>query len=297
MINGELVTTRLTDINTGWEEFVEHSYYDDWAGDRYKTDELGNPLSPYHSWNKRTLPKPTGKSWKEKYTWACTPRWDRTVVESGCYARLQMTAMAQKLPVNDFIEATGHSLRMHIPKGAAPEFGVEWLVPEVWNAIERNRSRAYHYVFSQLVGLANLLEAYKLLKAGETKVAAVAPEKLESMIPTDERRSVGWWGAGRGWLTHHLVMDGGKIVNYQICTPSTINASPRDPFDQPGPYEEAVMNTPIIEDTTDPSKFTSIDMLRTIRSFDPCMPCTTHVYTEEGTVVREVNTCSCGADD
>jgi hydrogenase large subunit len=108
--------------------------------------------------------------------------------------------------------------------------------------------------------------------------------------------SVGWWGAGRGWLTHHLVTEHGKIVNYQICTPSTINASPRDPWDQPGPYEEAVMNTPIIEDVSDPSKFTSVDMLRAIRSFDPCMPCTTHTATGEGTVVREVNTCSCGAD-
>jgi hydrogenase large subunit len=296
VIDGELVTTRLTDINTGWEEFVEHSYYDEWAGDRYKTDPLGNPLSPYHSWNKRTLPKPMGKSWKEKYTWACTPRWDRTAVEAGAYARLQMTALAKKLPANDFIEPTGHSVKMQVPKGLTPEAEVEWHVPEVWNAFERNRGRAYHYLFSQLVGLSNLLEAYKLFKAGERRVSAVPPGELDRHIPKDERRSVGWWGAGRGWLTHHLVMDGGKVVNYQICTPSTINASPRDPFDQPGPYEEAVMNTPIIEDTSDPSKFTSIDMLRTIRSFDPCMPCTTHVHTAHGTVTREVNTCSCGVE-
>jgi hydrogenase large subunit len=296
VIDGELVTTRLTDINTGWEEFVEHSYYDDWAGDRYVTDPIGNPLSPYHSWNKRTLPKPTGKNWKEKYTWACTPRWDRTTVEAGAYARLLMTAKAQKLRPNDFIESTGNSLRMHVPKGLTPETELEWRVPEVWNAFERNRGRAYHYLFSQLVGLANLLEAYKLFKTGERRVASVPPTELDRHIPKDERRSVGWWGAGRGWLTHHLVMDGGKIVNYQICTPSTINASPRDPFDQPGAYEEAVMNTPIIEDTSDPSKFTSIDMLRTIRSFDPCMPCTTHVHTAHGTVTREVNTCSCGVD-
>lgn len=296
VVDGKLVTTRLTDINTGWEEFVEHSYYEEWAGDRYATDQLGNPLSPYHPWNKRTLPSPTGKNWKEKYTWACTPRWDRTAVEAGAYARLQMTALAQKLPNNPFVEATGHSLRMHIPKGITPEAEVEWHVPEVWNAFERNRGRAYHYVFSQLVGLANLLEAYKLMKQGEKTVAAVSAGDLDRHMPKDERRSVGWWGAGRGWLTHHLVMDQGKIVNYQICTPSTINASPRDPWDQPGPYEEAVMNTPIIEDISDPSKFTSIDMLRTIRSFDPCMPCTTHVDTGQGTVVREVNTCSCGAD-
>ncbi|CAN5196277.1 nickel-dependent hydrogenase large subunit [soil metagenome] len=298
VIDGELVTTRLTDINIGWEEFVEHSYYDEWDAQepRYRTDPSGNPISPYHAWNKRTLPKPTGKSWKDKYTWACTPRWDRKVVEAGAYARLLMTAKAQKLPPNEFIEPTGTSLKMHIPKGLTAGVDVEWHVPETWNALERNRGRAYHYVFSQLVGLANLLEAYRLFHSGEKRVAAVSPGELDKHIPKDETRSVGWWGAGRGWLTHHLVMDEGKIVNYQICTPSTINASPRDPWDQPGPYEEAVMNTPIIEDVSDPSKFTGIDMLRTIRSFDPCMPCTTHISTGQGTIVREVNTCACGAD-
>jgi len=296
VLDGELVTTRLTDINIGWEEFVEHSYYEESASNRYQSDPLGNPLSPYHSWNKRTLPKPGGKDWKEKYTWACTPRWDRKVVEAGAYVRLLTTAMAQKQPANDFIEATGRSLRMRVPKGLTPEEEVEWRIPDQWNAFERNRGRAYHYVFSQLVALNTLLEAYRLVKAGDTRVAAVPPDELDKHIPKDERRSIGWWGAGRGWLTHHLVMDQGKIVNYQICTPSTINASPRDPWDQPGPYEEAVMNTPIIEDTSDPAKFTGIDMLRAIRSFDPCMPCTTHVHTGTGTIVREVNTCACGGE-
>jgi hydrogenase large subunit len=296
VIDGELVTTRLTDINVGWEEFIDHSYYDGWPGDRYTTDSLGNTLGPYHPWNKRTLPKPTGRDWKEKYTWSTSPRWDRQVVEAGAYTRMFTTAMAQKHPANDFYEATGTSMRMHIPRGFTPEVDVEWRVPEVWNAFERNRGRAYHYVFSQLVGLVNLLEAYELMKQGERSVAAVPAAELDDHIPKDEVRSVGFWGAGRGFLTHHMVMEEGKIANYQICTPSTINASPRDPFGQPGPYEEAVMNTPIIEDCSDPSRFTSIDMLRTIRSFDPCMPCTTHVHTDHGEVVREVNTCSCGVD-
>ncbi len=296
VIDGELVTSRLTDINVGWEEFVDHSYYDEWDGSRYRTDDLGNPLSPYHPWNKQTLPRPGGKNWKEKYTWACTPRWDRQVVEAGAYARLFTTAMAQKLPANPFIEATGSSLRMLVPKGLTGEAEVEWHVPESWNALERNRGRAFHYLFSQLVGLNTLLQAYDLMKQGETRVAAVTADELDRHIPKDEVRSVGWWGAGRGYLTHHMVMEKGRIANYQICTPSTINASPRDPFDQPGPYEEAVMNTPILEEFDDPGRFTSIDMLRAIRSFDPCMPCTTHVDTGDGTVVREVNTCSCGAD-
>jgi hydrogenase large subunit len=300
VIDGKLVTTRLTDINIGFEEFVEHSYYEEWAGNgqrqRYATDPLGNPLSPYHAWNKRTLPKPGGRNWKEKYTWDCTPRWDRKVVEAGAYCRLFNTALAQKQPKNDFIEATGHSLKFNVPKGFTSAEEVEWHVPEVWNAFERNRGRAYHYLFSQLVSLATLLEAYRLLQRGETKVAALTPTELERAIPKAESIGVGFWGAGRGWLSHHLVMDQGKMTNYQVCTPSTINASPRDPWGQPGPYEEAVMNTPILEEIKQPDQFTSIDMLRAIRSFDPCMPCTTQVDTGHGKVVREVNTCACGAD-
>jgi hydrogenase large subunit len=296
VIDGELVTTRLTDINIGLEEFVEHSYYDESATSRHADDTAGNPISPYHPWNKRTLPRPGGKDWKDKYTWATAPRWDRKVVEAGAYSRLLMTAKAQALPTNDFIEATGHSMRMFIPKGITAEAEVEWHVPDQWNALERNRGRAYHYLFSQLVGLNNLLTAYDMMKKGETRVAAVPADELDDHMPSGVTRSVGWWGAGRGWLTHHLEMENGKLTNYQIVTPSTINASPRDPWGQPGPYEEAVMNTPIIEDVSDPSRFTGIDMLRAIRSFDPCMPCTTHVSTQHGTIVREVNTCSCGAD-
>jgi hydrogenase large subunit len=296
VINGELVTTRLTDINMGWEEFVEHSYYEESATFRHATDPLGNPISPYHAWNKRTLPKPTGKNWKEKYSWSCTPRWDRQVVEAGAYVRLLTTALARQRPPSDFIEATGHSVRMKIPKATMGASEVEWFVPDVWNVFERNRGRAYHYLFAQLVAMENVLEAHKMMKNGETRVAAVRAEDLDKYIPKDNRRSMGWWGAGRGWLTHHMEMDKGKLVNYQICTPSTINASPRDPWDQPGPYEEAVMNTPIIEDVSKPGSFTGIDMLRTIRSFDPCMPCTTHLYTGQGTITREVNTCACGVD-
>ena len=296
VIDGELVTTRLTDINIGLEEFVEHSYYEESKSSRYDTDPLGNPISPYHPWNKRTLPKPGGRDWKEKYTWSTAPRWDRQVVEAGCYSRLLMTAKAQKMPSSDYMSAHGTGMRFLVPKGELPEREVQWRVTEKWNAFERNRGRAHHYLFSQLVGLESLFEAYKLFQQGERKVAALTPEELEKAIPQDERRSVGIWGAGRGWLTHHMVMDKGKITNYQIVTPSTINASPRDPWGQPGPYEEAVMNTPIIEDLSDPANFTSIDMLRAIRSFDPCMPCTTHAHTGTGEVTREVNTCSCGGD-
>nr|MBA3270009.1 nickel-dependent hydrogenase large subunit [Acidobacteriota bacterium] len=79
--------------------------------------------------------------------------------------------------------------------------------------------------------------------------------------------------------------------------PSTFTASPKDPFGNPGPYEEAVMATPLLEETRDPKEFRGIDVLRAIRSFDPCMPCTTHIHSDAGLITREVNTCACGVDE
>ena len=92
-----------------------------------------------------------------------------------------------------------------------------------------------------------------LLKQGKTEVST--PYEIPK---TGQQVGVGFWGAGRGWLTHHMVLQDGVVANYQIITPSTINASPRDPWDHPGPYEEAVLNTPLLETFSDPKEFKGI---------------------------------------
>jgi hydrogenase large subunit len=112
-------------------------------------------------------------------------------------------------------------------------------------------------------------------------------------VPKDERVSVGFWEAGRGWLIHHLHVDKGRIVNYQITTPSTINASPRDPFGQPGPYEQAIVDTPILESVADEDRqghrcIAHDPQLRPMhaavpRTWTPAAAC----------IVREVNSCGC----
>jgi len=298
IVDGELVTTSLHNINVGLEEFIDTSYYDDWTDGgkkgRYPTDPAGNPMSPFNPWNKVTKPRPQGQNWREKYTWDTAPRWDRQSMEAGAYARLWNTAVAQKHPDNPFFEATGHSLKMRLPKGALPETEMEWHVPKVWNAFERNRARAYCVGFTALIAFNTWLTIMDRLKIGDTKTSA----KFE--IPRrGEQLGVGFWGAGRGFLTHHLVLDRGAVTNYQIVTPSTWNASPTDKWGQPGPYEEAVMATPILEDpgASPNGDIKGIDILRTLRSFDPCMPCTTHIHTGEGVITREINTCACGVDD
>lgn len=296
IVDGELVTTDLKKINMGLEEFVDHSYYAEWTGEgkqqHFATDPSGNPLSPHHPWNKVTRPRPQGQNWKEKYTWDTTPRWDRLGMEAGAYARLWNTAVARKMPENPFIESTGHSLKMRLPAGALPETEIEWVVPDVWNAFERNRARAYCQAFTTLVAFNQWLAAMEILKSGNARTST------PFHIPTKgEQRGVGFWGAGRGYLTHHLTLDRGAVSNYQIVTPSTWNASPTDRWGQPGPYEEAVLNTPLLEETNDPKQFRGLDVLRAIRSFDPCMPCTTHIQSEGGLITREVNTCACGLDE
>jgi len=94
-------------------------------------------------------------------------------------------------------------------------------------------------------------------------------------VPRGRRVGVGFWESGRGAITHHMVTEGGHIVNYQIIAPSTWNASPRDPGGKGGPCETALIGTPVLESVKD-KRPTGIDILRTVRSFDPCIPCAVH---------------------
>jgi hydrogenase large subunit len=293
LVDGEVVTTELSRLNAGLEEFVEHSYYEKWDGQRFPKDPTGMPLSPNHPWNKDTKPKPGKQNWKERYTWDTAPTWDRMPMEAGAYTRLYMTAKAQRMPASRFIEATGHSLKIRLPGGTLPDAEMEWQVPAKWNAFERNRARAYAIAYSAAVSLENWLLGMELLRQGETRVST----KFE--MPTKgTQMGVGFWGAGRGYLSHHLVIDDGVIGNYQILTPSTLNAMPHTPWGAPGPYEEAVLNTPLLEDFNSAEDYKGIDILRAIRSFDPCMPCTTHILVNgaDRLITREVTTCACGVE-
>jgi hydrogenase large subunit len=295
IIDGELITTRLHDINMGIEEFVEHSFYEDPVdngsseGLRFPTDALGNPLSPYHAWNKVTIPKPTGRNFKEKYSWSTAPRWDRMTLETGAYGRMWTTALAQKHPDSEFYEATGDGIRILMPEASLRQMELFWKVPTRLNALERNRGRAYAVAWTTAIGLSIMLQAFDYWRRGETR------GHTPFTVPKDERVGAGFWEAGRGYLTHHLHMDKGRLLNYQINTPSTWNASPRDPFGGLGPYEEAIIGTPILESVSD-DDIKGIDVLRSIRSFDPCMPCTTHIDTGKAVITRELNSCSCTLD-
>ncbi len=77
--------------------------------------------------------------------------------------------------------------------------------------------------------------------------------------------------APRGALGHWLRIADSRIANYQVITPSCWVLSPRDAAGNRGPLEEALVGTPI----TDESE--PVEVLRVIHSFDPCQACAVHV--------------------
>lgn len=81
----------------------------------------------------------------------------------------------------------------------------------------------------------------------------------------------GFHEAPRGTLSHWVVIENGKIKNYQAVVPSTWNVSPRCSQGKRGPYEESLLDNPVAQ----PEK--PLEVLRTIHSFDPCIACAVHV--------------------
>ena len=271
VVDGRLVTTDLKRLNQGIEEFVEHSYYEQWSGSNgnqgFSSDPAGAALSPNHPWNKRTLPAPGDPDPRGRYSWSTAARWDRNPVETGAYARLWTTALANRMRHRRFIEPTGHSLRLSMPQGALPATEIEWRVPEFWNAFERNRARGYALAFTSLVAYEHMLIGLDLLRKGQGAISS------HYEIPKGFSFGAGLGGSSRGAISHHVVVDDRVMEGYQIVAPGTYMASPRDPFGNPGPVEGAVASTPLLSQASSPEY---IDVLRAIRSFDLCMACATH---------------------
>lgn len=108
--------------------------------------------------------------------------------------------------------------------------------------------------------------------------------RIDFRVP-DEAIGCGFHEAVRGVLSHHVVIRKGKIANYHPYPPTPWNANPRDIYGTPGPYEDAVQNTPIFEENG-PDKFKGIDIMPAVRSFDPCLPCGVHMYLGNGKVLK-----------
>jgi NiFe hydrogenase len=123
------------------------------------------------------------------------------------------------------------------------------------------------------------------LRAGRTRTWS------EFTVP-QEAVACGFQEAVRGMLSHHLVVRDGKIAHYHPYAPTPWNGSVRDEHGTPGPYEDAVQNTAIFEENG-PEAFKGIDIMRTVRSFDPCLNLRRPHGPRSGARCSRPTTCRC----
>jgi len=95
----------------------------------------------------------------------------------------------------------------------------------------------------------------------------------------DVGQGAGMTAAPRGALGHWVGLKEGKIGHYQCVVPTTWNASPKDGEGTPGPIEQAITGTKI-RDEQNP-----YEIVRIVRSFDPCLACAVHLIRPRGKTI------------
>src|SRR3979409_1282933 len=179
VVDGELVTTDLVDINLNIRILLGSSYYDDWQNAQtfVTHDPLGNPVDQRHPGNETTTPRPQKRDFKDKYTWVMSPRWfdkrtgDHLALDTGGgpIARFWATALAGIVDIG-YIKSTGRSVKMYLPKTMSlPEVEFEWKIPKWSNTIERDRARTYFQAYAAAAALHFCEKAMNELYAGRTK--------------------------------------------------------------------------------------------------------------------------------
>lgn len=204
------------------------------------------PLHPTHG---KTVPMPEKE---DAYSWLKSPRYDGEAYEGGPLARM-LLSYARGEPAKEIID------------GILSELGLP--ATALNSVLGRHAARA---VECKLV--ADAMADWVLdLAPGEP---VYAPHEIP-----DEGEGTGLTAAPRGALGHWVRIRGGKIDHYQCVVPTTWNASPKDDRDQSGPIEQAIVGTQI-RDEENP-----FEIVRIVRSFDPCLACAVHVITPRGRTI------------
>ena len=204
-----------------------------------------------------TGPKPPYEFLKtdEKYSWIKSPRYNDKAMEVGPLARTLVAYASGDEQVRHLVDST--LAKLNQPASA------------LFSTLGRVAARAVEaeIVVSRLSAWVARLDDN--MAHGDVRLHN--GEKWNPNSWPKSSRGFGFHEAPRGSLGHWIEIEDKRIVNYQVVAPTTWNAGPRDAQGQRGPYEAALLKTPI----ADPER--PLEVLRTVHSFDPCLACAVHV--------------------
>lgn len=270
IINGDLTKVHEVDLTDPEQikEYVPHSWY------KYPDEAMG-----LHPWDGITEPNyKIGAKTKgdrtniqeldesAKYSWIKAPRWRGHAMEVGPLARYVIGYAQGNKEITEQINFVLKTLDVPVSalfstlgRTAARGLEAQWAAGKM------------RYFMDKLI---------TNLKTGDLSTANVErwdPETWPSSV-----KGVGFSEAPRGALGHWLKIEDTKIANYQCVVPTTWNGSPRDEQGNIGAFEASLMNTKV-EVPDEP-----VEILRTLHSFDPCLACSTHVISPDGTELTRV---------
>jgi hydrogenase large subunit len=250
-------------------EYVSHSWYSYPGG-----DSVGLP-----PWNGETNLNYTGPQppydllhVDGKYSWLKAPRYSDQAMEVGPLARVLALYASGNAEIQ---QLAGQAIaRLNAVSGRTLPF------PDVlFTTLGRTAARCLETVVIAHAMQSIYQSLIETIHSGDTATFNAA--KWEPLTWPRHAEGFGFMEAPRGALGHWVVIDGGKIANYQMVVPTTWNASPRDAAGNPGAYEASLVGTRL----ADPTK--PLEILRVIHSFDPCMACAVHLVDARGVDLGE----------
>ena len=257
LIGGE--STTIKDFNDPYfrdnvTENITHAWYDgDWTR---------------HPWDGETVPKYGEFDPDGKYSWVKAPRFLDKPVQVGPLAQMLVGFTQGHEPTTRWL---GKALGL-----ASKVAGVTVTPDMLHSTLGRHLARMVRTAVIAEASLKHWDLLVNNIAGGDNQIFN------QPVFPRGEQQGFGFHEAPRGTLSHWVVIQDGRIANYQAVVPSTWNAGPRDDKDRPGPYEASLTGNPVADSER------PLEVLRTIHSFDPCLACAIHVLEPDGHEVIRV---------
>jgi hydrogenase large subunit len=221
-----------------------------------------------HPYEEETIPRYTNFEEDKKYSWVKAPRFQGKPMQVGPLAQVLVGFALGHEPTKRWaartLETAGRVAGTSLSPAALHSTLGRHAARMIRTCVIHDTAKKHWQLLAENIG------------KGDTAIFN------QPVFPKTEVRGFGFHEAPRGALSHWIVIENGKIKNYQAVVPSTWNAGPRDEKNQPGPYEASLVGNPVANAEL------PLEVLRTIHSFDPCLACAIHTLDPEGREIARV---------